>query len=352
MNRRALIGAGFASALTPLLTQGSRALAQAPSVTPLMTGWREAILIVPDLAPWIETLTHVGGWEGVARSEPQTALNALWGLPPGARTQEVLMRNIGTVRGYLRLVVVTGADQRQIRPDDQAWESGGVSALDMRVLDLEATRTALHARGWRAASDPVRYRAYGVEVLQWAPVSPDGVRLSFIQRIAPPLTGWSELKRWSRAANAAIVTADMALARDVFGTRLGLREVSHTDTVGGDGPNVMGLPWTFARTLPIDIRGYAGGADGDSAVELLSMPQAAGRDFAAGAHPPNLGISALRVRVADADETLARLAARGMAALSPPTGLRIEPYGACRAFAIEACDGVRLEFFAPAANRG
>ncbi len=109
----------------------------------------------------------------------------------------------------------------------------------------------------------------------------------------------------------------------------------------------MGLPWGFAHSLPIDIRGYVGGTDGESAVELISMPQAAGRDFAAGAHPPNLGIAALRVRVADADDALARLRARGWTPQAPPTALRIEPYGSCRGFAIEACDGVRLEVFAP-----
>jgi catechol 2,3-dioxygenase-like lactoylglutathione lyase family enzyme len=319
---------------------------------PLFPGWREAIVIVPDLAPWIDTLTHVGGWETAVRTAPHSELTALWGLPPGARTEEAVMRNIGTRTGYIRLVVVTGADQRQIRPDDQAWESGGVSALDLRVIDMEATCAALHARGWRAPSGPVRYRAYGVEVVQWAPVSPDGVRLSFIQRIAPPLIGWSELKLWSRAANAAIVTADMARARELFGSRLGMREASHTDTIGGDGPNVMGLPWTLARGTPIDIRGYTGGADGGSAVELISMPQAAGRDFSAHARPPNLGIAALRVRVADADDALAGLRARGLAQQTSATRLRIDPYGSCRGFAIEACDGVRLEFFASRVDGG
>jgi catechol 2,3-dioxygenase-like lactoylglutathione lyase family enzyme len=343
--RRTLIGAGLASVLWPLLASPSRARPQTALPSPIMTGWREAVVIVPDLAPWIETLTTVGGWELAAKTEAHSELNVLWRLPPGARTREALMRNRGTLKGYIRLVAVSGADQRQIRPDDQAWETGGVSALDLRVLDIETTRAALHARGWRAPSDPVRYKAYGVEVLQWAPVSPDGVRLSFIQRIAPPLVGWDELKRWSRAANAAIVTADMAKARAVLGARLGLREASHADAVGGEGPNVMGLPFSLARSLPIDIRGYAGATDGESAIELISMPGAAGRDFSSAAHPPNLGIAALRVRVADAAEALARLRARGWTQPPAPTALLIEPYGRCEAFAIEAGDGVRLEFF-------
>jgi catechol 2,3-dioxygenase-like lactoylglutathione lyase family enzyme len=319
------------------------AFAQTPPGA-IMDGWREAVIIVPDLAPWIETLTRVGGWEVAARSPPDATLNQLWRLPEAARTQQVLMRNIGARKGYIRLVCVTGAPQQQIRPDDQAWETGGVAALDLRVTDLAATRDALHARGWRAPSDPVRYKAYGVEDLQWAPVSPDGVRLSFIQRIAPALQGWPELKHWSRAANAAISTPNIA-AGQAFFTALGLREVGHTNTVGGDGPNVMGLPWQFERQLKIDIRGFAGGPDGDSAVELIAMPQAAGRDYAAAAHPPNLGIAALRVHIQNANDAAARLTTLNTPPLTPAISLQIPPYGACHAFSISSPDGVRLELF-------
>jgi catechol 2,3-dioxygenase-like lactoylglutathione lyase family enzyme len=307
-------------------------------------GWREAVLVVPDLAPWIETLTVVGGWEVADRGAADTSLNALWGLSPGARTKQVLMRNIGTQTGFLRLVKVAGAAQTQIRPDDQAWETGGVQALDIRVLDMATTVEALHARGWRAPSAPVRYTTYGFEVIQWAPSSPDGVRLSFIQRLAPPLQGWTELKRWSRVANAAITVKDMAAAQAFFGATLGMKPISSSNTVGADGPNVMGLPWALARTLPIDIKGYGGVVQGDGAIELISMPGAGGRDFSSNARPPNLGIAALRFMVADAAALAERLVKAGQALAAPLQGVRISPYGACRAFAVQGSDGAWLEF--------
>ncbi len=334
-NRRRLIAASLALAALP----ARRALAAAG-----LGGWREAILVVPDLAPWIETLTVVGGWEIADRNAPDTSLNALWGLQPDARTEQVLMRNIGARTGFLRLVKATGAAQTQIRPDDQAWETGGVQAIDLRVVDMATTVEALHARGWRAPSAPVRYKTYGVEVIQWAPSSPDGVRLSFIQRIAPPLQGWSELKRWSRVANAAITVRDMAAAQAFFGGALGMKVISSTNTVGGDGPNVMGLPFALARTLPIDIKGYGGGLEGDGAVELISLPGAQGRDFSSAARPPNLGIAALRFMVADAAALAERLRQAGQTLAAPPQGVRIAPYGACRAFAVQSPDGAWLEF--------
>lgn len=309
-------------------------------------GWREAVVITPDLEPWIETLVAVGGWEVVHRGRPDGALNLFWGLPASARCEQVLLRNIGTRTGFLRLVLVRGAEQRPIRPDDQAWEAGGLQALDLRVVDIEATRRALHARGWRAPSDPVRYKTYGVEVIQWAPSSPDGVRLSFIQRVAPALQGWSELKRWSRIANAAVTTRDMAAATAFFGDVLGLPVGSRSTTVGAaDGRNVMGLPWAFARQTPVEIVGFSGGGQGDGAVELISIPEARGRDFAANAHPPNLGIVALRFHVEAVDRLAQDLAARGAGIVSPVQPMIIAPYGPCMACTIQAPDGVRLELF-------
>ncbi|HVY34413.1 MAG TPA: VOC family protein [Caulobacteraceae bacterium] len=309
-----------------------------------MKGWREAVVIVADPAPWIETLTTVGGWEMAHRGPPDSALNAFWALPPQARSEQVVMRNIGTRMGYMRLVRVEGVEQQPIRPDDQAWESGGIQALDLRVVDIEATRKALHARGWRAPSDPVRYTTYGVDVIQWAPSSPDGVRLSFIQRISPPLQGWSELKQWSRLANAAITVRDMPAAKAFFSQTLAMPEASNSNTVGADGPNVLGLPWSLSRQTAVDIRGFAAGDAGEGAVELISIPEALGRDFAANAHPPNLGIVALRFQVDDIDGLARDLTARG-AEVSAVQSMAIAPYGTCRACTIQAPDGVRLELF-------
>jgi len=309
-----------------------------------MSGWREAVVVVPDIDPWIETLTVVGGWECAWRGAVDTSLNAFWSLPPAARTEQVLMRNIGARTGFLRLVKVIGAPQRIIRPDDQAWESGGVQALDMRVVDMEATRAALHARGWRAPSEPVRYKTYGVEVIQWAPSSPDGVRISFIQRLAPPLQGWAELKRWGRASNATITVKDMAAAKATFGGLLGMTAAASSHVVGDGGPNVMGMPWSFAAHTPIGIIGFVGVSREDSAIELISMPQARGRDYAADAHPPNLGIAALRFRVTDAEAVYQNLVQAGAAVATPVQTLRAGPDGERHGFALSVTDGVRLEF--------
>jgi len=303
-------------------------------------GWHEAVVIVPDPDCWIETLTAVGGWEVVHRGVADQALAKFWALPDDARAEQILMRNIGSRTGYIRLVKLWGVRQRLIRPDDMAWEAGGVQALDVRVIDMESTRAQLHSRGWRAPSDPVRYTTYGVDVIQWAPCSPDGVRLSFIQRIAPPLTGWAELKHWGHVANAAVTVANLSASRAFFSGRLGMARGSAANTVGGDGPNVMGLPWAYARHLPIEIEGYFGAVPGEGSIELISIPDAAGRNFAADARPPNLGIAALRCMASNAAALAEALGRTTM-------DVEIPPYGRCTAFSLTAPDGVALEVFQP-----
>jgi catechol 2,3-dioxygenase-like lactoylglutathione lyase family enzyme len=337
LSRRTVMASGAAS----LVVSPAFAVDSPPAIP---TGWREALIIVADAQPWVETLTTVGAWEVAWRGEPDHALNGLWALPPDARSRQTLMRNVGTATGFIRLVEAEGAPQSRIRADDQAWETGGINALDLRVADMDATRAALHARGWRAPAEPLRYEVYGVEVIQWAPTSPDGVRLSFIQRIRPPLVGWSELKRWSRVANAAITTRDMAAADAFFRQTLGLTQVSKAASLGpAGGANVMGLPWPVADHLAVDIRGFGGVAPGGGAIELISMPRVQGRDHADQAHPPNLGVAGLRFIVTDAAATRATLLAHGARA-TPIIQIVIPPHGPGDAFAATAPDGVWLEF--------
>jgi len=340
-SRRTLLAAGAAALIAPRALAAESAHAIAPAIA---TGWREALIIVTDARPWVETLTVVGAWETAWRGPPDQTLNALWALPPEAHTRQTLMRNVGTTTGFIRLIEVEGAPQTRIRADDQAWETGGINALDLRVADMDATRAALHARGWRAPAEPLRYEVYGVEVIQWAPTSPDGVRLSFIQRIRPPLVGWGELKRWSRVANAAITTRDISASDAFFRTTLGFTQISKAASLGPiGGANVMGLPWSVVDHLAVDIRGFGGASPGGGAIELISMPGVQGRAHAEGAHPPNLGVAGLRFIVPDAAGARARLLADG-ARVTPVVATDIPPYGFSQAFAATAPDGVWLEF--------
>jgi hypothetical protein len=107
----------------------------------------------------------------------------------------------------------------------------------------------------------------------------------------------------------------------------------------------LGLPWPFEQQISIDIQGFNPGVDADSAIELIAIPQARGRDYSSNAHPPNLGIAALRFMVDDALMLVNRLNTTDGASLTSPLNEEfIAPYGWRKLFSYSAPDGVRIEF--------
>ncbi len=311
-------------------------------------GWREAVLIVPALAPWIEVLTTVGGWEIALRSPPDDSLNRLWSLPKGATTEHVLMRSPIAESGMIRLVVVTGAPQRRIRPHDQHWETGGVSALYLRAADMDATRRALEARGWNAASIPVRYTIKSGEVSRWAPRSPDGIRLEFFQILTGPAATPAPTP-WGNVVSLAIPVTDMDKDNAFLRGVLRLNQGGHVETIGGDdGANKMGLPWAFKRAAKVDIYGFSAGPNHGGGFDMILMPQAQGRDYAADAHPPNLGIAALRFVMQNVAAVAAACKAGGFALAAPVQDIAMAPYGRAKTFAVSGPEGVWFEFIQPA----
>ena len=83
-------------------------------------------------------------------------------------------------------------------------------------------------------------------------------------------------------------------------------------------------------------------------VELVEWIEFRGLDLAARAVPPNLGILALRVPVADAAARAAGLEAAGLPLFVPPARVELAPHGEVLLFAVRSPDGAIVEFFQPA----
>jgi catechol 2,3-dioxygenase-like lactoylglutathione lyase family enzyme len=304
-------------------------------------GWREAILIVPALEPWIEVLSNVGGWEMVQRTAPDTGLNGLWSLPKGATTEQVLMRSPGVPGGMIRLGVVRGAPQRRIRPHDQPWETGGTASLYVRVRDMAATRAALEARGWNAANEPVRYRireSGNIGPYRWVPRSPDGIRLELFQVSA------DQKNAWDAATSASIPLKDPEASRALLKGVMHLNRGGHVEDIGENGPNKLGLPWSLQRTAKVDIYGLGVAVAAGGSFDILSMPDAQGRDYSDGARPPNLGIAGFRFVVPDVALMARLFKAAGHPPVAPVQQIDLSPYGRTKAFAVSVPDGVWFEF--------
>lgn len=310
-----------------------------------ISGWREAVLSVRNLDRWAATLAAVGRWEVAWRGAADPRLADAWRLPESARIDEMLLRNPGTDRGFVRLVRITGVPQQPIRSNGQTWETGGIFDLNVRVTDVAARFAELQARDWQGYADPIRFTFGPFVVREWLGRGPDGIVFALIQREQPPLEGWPLIRGFSRSFNSTQIVSDLDASLDFYVGLLGFEVYVETEGPSpAPGPNVLGLPYELAaeisrHTVIVDPAGRNEGS-----VELIEFDGISGRDFAERARPPNLGVLALRFPVDDLPALAKRLADRNWP-LEARSRLALPPYGEVELLALRGPNGEWLEFF-------
>lgn len=309
-------------------------------------GWREAVLSVRNLQLWEDFWINVAGWEVATRADADPAWQKLWGLPDTVNYREVLLRNHGTESGFVRLIEFQGAPQVQIRSNGQTWETGGIFDINVRVRDLDGKFAELQARGWQGYADPIQLTFGPFTVREWLGRGPDGIVIALIQRLAPPLEGYPTLREFSRTFNSTQVVADIDESLRFYVDQLGFEVYVETQGPSEQpGPNVLGLPHNLVtgisrRTVIVHPEG-----GNDGSVELIEFDGATGRDFAALARPPNLGVLALRFPVSDVRALAAHLEDAGIELAAAPTRVELAPYGPVTVLALRGPNGEWLEFF-------
>lgn len=309
-------------------------------------GYREAVFSVSDAKAYSVFLREVGAWEALYRGEVDRAMLAAWKLPGSAAASEIVLGNPGTSRGFIRLVQFAGVEQQQIRSNAQTWDTGGWFDVNSRILDMDATFAATQSRDWQAYSDPVQFTFGPFVVKEWLTRGPDGIVIAMIERIAPPLEGFPQLKKMSRLINATQIVPDIEAARDFYLNKLGFETyLNHEGPSKSPGPNVLGLPHNLATRIPRLVTIVHPSGVNDGSVELLQFDGAEGADFSTRAVPPNLGILMLRFPVSDINAFEARVDAEGIEVVVRPTNVTLPPYGSVRLMAIRGPGGAWIEFF-------
>ncbi len=333
--------------LSALLTGAAGgARAEETIAPPAISGFREVVLSVSDLRGYTEFFSRVAGWEVQSRGRTDQKLLRLWNLDKKVRAREVLMHNPGSRTGFLRLVQFRGAQQQQIRPNDQSWDTGGIYNFNVRVKNLDRLADEMQRLGWAGASDPVAFRFGSFKVKEWLVRGPDGVRLALIERIAPPLEGWPNLRHLSRVFNSTQIVRDIDRTRSFYTDILGFK--TYLETRGASerpGPNVLGLPHNLSTEIERRVYILHPQAKNEGSVEILSFDGAAGTDFSQRAAPPNLGILMLRFPVADAAGLARELKKKGAAIVAGPSQVKLHGYGKSELFALRSPEGAWLEFF-------
>ncbi|MFK7888800.1 MAG: VOC family protein [Gammaproteobacteria bacterium] len=313
---------------------------------PVTQGWREAVISVTDVDAWAAFYVDVLGWEVREQGQVDSRTLAAWRLPAEASARFAMVANPKSDRGFVRIIDFHGVTQTRIRPHAQAWESGGIYNMNVRVADIAAIEAAVTRAGWQAPSAPVNFIFGPFNVWEWIPRHPDGVRMAFAQRVEPPLEGWPHLKVSSRTFNSTQIVSDMARAVAFYQGVLGFKTyLEHQGASEAAADHVLGLSHQAMTQVVRDVRIVSPSGENDGSVELLLFKDYSGRDFSKRAVPPNLGNLMLRYPVQSIASLAEHLTAAGVELVVSPTSTRIAPYGNVRMLAVQAPDGAWLEFF-------
>jgi catechol 2,3-dioxygenase-like lactoylglutathione lyase family enzyme len=309
------------------------------------TGFAEVVVSVSHFGK-VDGLLTAGGWELLHAGPGAPELPRAWGLKPGARIEEQLLHVPSMPYGYLRFTRISDVPQQPIRPlDARPWEAGGLWLLYTRSTDDAALSRALGNAGWPTVRGVHGFDFGELAVNEVHQHGPDGMVLSIIEQLKPPLA--IPAPKLTHVFNAAIIVRDFDRAREFFVGKLGFKPWMEVEWQG-DNPGLTLLADLEAfrgvkaiRTVIVHPQGENLGS-----IELIGWDGAQpGRDFSERAKPPNLGAMALRFGVTDLAAHLDRLRGQGILPARPVTELALEPYGRVRLAPVCSPDGVWLEFF-------
>ena len=150
----------------------------------------------------------------------------------------------------------------------------------------------------------------------------------------------------SRLFNATQVVADLDAARAFYVDTLGFDVyLDHEGPSEVAGPNVLGLPHNLAASISRRVTIVHPQGTNEGSVELLAFDGASGRDFAALATPPNLGILMLRFPVTDMSAFAELISRRQLDIAMHRTQASVAPYGSIELMGLRGPGGVWLEFY-------
>lgn len=309
-------------------------------------GFNEAVLVVRDERVHLDCWVGNGGWVLRHHGGVDPRLLAAWGRP-GASGQEWLLSHPDCSTGLVRLMRLEGAaPQRDIRADDQCWDSGGIFDLNVRVRDVDAMAARMRALQWHGVAPPIAWDFGTLGVKEWLVRGPDNVRLALIERLHPPLEGFGHLRDFSQVFNSSQIVRDLPVALDFYQRVLGFQVASRYESPGfAPGPNLFGAPPGLASQIGLQLCIAHPQGKVEGSVELVAAPGAGGRDLSDDAGPPHFGMATLRFPVRGLAALARHIEATGHVLAMPPCTVTLAPHGELRMLALRAPDGAWLEFF-------
>lgn len=308
-------------------------------------GFQEVVFSVTDLALATQFYQKVVGFELVHQGKAASRQVDFWQLPEETTVEEVILGNKGEDKGFIRLVKFHHIEQEQIRSSAHSWDTGAIFDINLRSKDLNAIFKEFQDHGWNGVCDPIRYQFGPFDVSEVLMKGPDGIVIAMMERHAPPLEGFPNLKKLSQVFNSSHICRDVDITLNFFIKKLGWKIYMHAESTGRNAvANVLGFPFNINPSVELPVYIVHPKGSNLGSLEFIQVKGLTGKDFADKAKPPNLGILMYRFPVSDAMAYAKAIQEKGVSLHLPPQEMTIQPYGKVIIFAIISPDGIWMEF--------
>jgi len=269
---------------------------------PVDDGWTEVVVAVADVEVRARDIAAATGWVVRHRGPVDARIVAAWQLPKGATAREVVLAEPQSTRGFVRLVAFSNAGpQTRIRSSAQPWERGGWGGINVRVANIDVAFQKLQRAGWQGFSDPVTFTVPPYTVREAMLVGPDGLVLGLLERVSPPLSGWSWPSTASRPVTVFAPVPDDGRAENLLGRTLGLkRRLGYDGPAAPPGANLFALPHDVTPGLKRRVGWFQAVGNEEGTIATVAFSGLVGRDHSGEARPPNFGLFLARLPIADA----------------------------------------------------
>lgn len=331
-------------ALAGLVPVGTNA---ASAATPRFAPWTEAVVSVADPEQASRLFREVGGWRVVARGPVARAELAYWQLPPAATARFLKLCAPGADDGCIRFVRFAGVAQRPIRLAARPWDTGGIFSLMIRTTSVRRVFDRAIAMGWWAETEPYDFSFGGSTLHNVVLTGPHGINVALYERETPPFTEYP-VGLMARAFNSMRMVRDQRASVAYYRDRLGFGQAFDSDYRDpAPGPTNFSIPHNLAPTIARRASAMHPVASGRGRVELMQFVGFTGKDVAAFARAPNLGILSVRYPVEGLADYRALLTARGVEPIQSGRAVPVAGLGMVDLFAVRDPDGNLTEFYAP-----
>jgi len=307
--------------------------------------WTEAVVSVRDLPGATRLLREVGGWRVTAEGKVARSELDYWRLPPHITARFLRVCAPAATSGCIRFVRFNGAAQRPVRLAARPWDTGGIFSLMVRTNDVQSLFRRAISLGWWAESEPIAF-TFGESKLQNVVLTgPHGINIAAYERVSPPFTAFP-VGLISQTFNSMRMVRDQRASLGFYRDKLGFQIVFDSDYRDPTPqPSNFSLPQNLTTSVVRRAAALQPAPGEVGRVEVMQFVGLSGKDVAAHAHPPNLGLLSVRYPVIGLAAYRRRLADHQVPLIYSAAALKVEGLGKVEAIAVRDPDGAITEFY-------